>query len=273
MISKNFKFFIVIVSCIININLINSYHFEICTSITDSSLKEVETLNGKIKGECYIVPVTYSNETKIETDVLTWLSIPYAEPPNGNNRFKDPIPVLNWSQPLDTLTWPKSCLQQPDLADEKNLDEDCLYLNVFIKRESYVNRENSLRPILVFIHGGALATGTSSADLYEPSTVVSMEDIIVVTINYRLNIFGFLHLADTDASGNQGFLDQNLALKWVYDNAEKFGGDKRKITISGESAGAWSVGYHLFYPKSWPYFRNAILQSGTPNGPSKTNLL
>lgn len=81
------------------------------------------------------------------------------------------------------------------------------------------------------------------------------------------NIFQstFFRFAEgTDATGNQGFLDQSLALKWIYDNAFSFGGDNSKITISGESAGSWSVGYHLFYPGSWPYFRNAIMESGGP---------
>ena len=97
-----------------------------------------------------------------------------------------------------------------------------------------------------------------------------MSDIVVVTINYRLDALGFLHVGgENDAKGNQALLDTTLALKWISENAQKFGGDNTKITISGESAGAWSVGFMLFYPKSWPYFRNAILQSGGPTGISK----
>ena len=88
----------------------------------------------------------------------------------------------------------------------------------------------------------------------------------VITINYRLNALGFMHLADTDATGNQGLHDSTTALKWIYKNAINFGGDNTRITISGESAGAWSVGYHLFLKESWPYFRNGIMQSGGPTG-------
>ena len=95
--------------------------------------------------------------------------------------------------------------------------------------------------------------------------------MIVVSFNYRLNVFGFLHLADSDASGNVGFLDQTMAMKWVYENTKSFGGDNSKITVFGESAGSWSVGFHLFYRESWPYFRNAIMESGAPTGSS--NLL
>lgn len=99
---------------------------------------------------------------------------------------------------------------------------------------------------------------------------MGMQDIIVVTINYRLNALGFLHLSgESDASGNQALLDQYTALKWISENAATFGGDSSKITISGESAGAWSVGYQLFMPASWGYFRNAIMQSGGPTGVSK----
>ena len=116
----------------------------------------------------------------------------------------------------------------------------------------------------MFIHGGGLTVGSSVSDWYEPSTLVSLSEIIVVTINYRLDHLGVLYLEDTDATGNQALLDQNLALKWIYENAHTFGGDKTKITVSGESAGGISIGFHLFYPKSWPYFRNAIMQSGTP---------
>jgi len=77
-----------------------------------------------------------------------------------------------------------------------------------------------------------------------------------------------LHLSNSSATGNAGFLDQNLAMKWIYENIIYFGGDNKKITISGESAGAFSVGFHLFYPPSWPFFRNAIMESGGPVGQS-----
>ena len=88
-----------------------------------------------------------------------------------------------------------------------------------------------------------------------------MSGIVVVTIQYRLDVFGFIRLESTDATGNQGLLDQSLALKWVYENIRNFGGDPSKITIQGVSAGASSVSYQLLYPGSWPYFKNAIVQS------------
>ena len=120
---------------------------------------------------------------------------------------------------------------------------------------------------MFWIHGGGLSVGSASESLYEMSTMVAMSDVIGVTINYRLGHFGFSYFEGTDATGNQGFLDQSLALKWVYENAERFGGDRSRITIFGESGGAWAVNFHLFYPGSWPYFRNAIMQSGGIKGP------
>ena len=146
------------------------------------------------------------------------------------------------------------------------MSEDCLYLNLFIQQNTFSNKQKELKPVWIFIHGGSLTSGSTSESFYDPSFIVATNDIIVVTIQYRLNVFGFLHLADSVAGGNQGFLDQTMAMKWVYENAEKFGGDKTRITISGESAGSWSVGYHLFDKESWPYFRNAIMQSGGPTG-------
>ena len=240
-------------------------YFNQCGSVSDSSdLNILQTLNGKIKGQCLDVPVSFSNGSKITNTVFRWLSIPYAEPPIGQNRFKKPIPVSSWNFVRNGTTWPNRCMQVDTSLNALPKSEDCLYLNVFARSDVYLNRNTTLAPILIFIHGGSFTGGSSTDDRFEGSTLVSMSGIIVATINYRLDAFGFLHLAGSDATGNQGFLDQHLALKWVYDNALSFGGDNSKITIAGQSAGSWSVGYHLFYPNSWPYFRNAILESGAP---------
>ena len=147
------------------------------------------------------------------------------------------------------------------------MSEDCLYLNIYVQKSSYLNRSRALKPVLVYIHGGAFLDG-SSYD-FDGSTVAAMADIVVVTVQYRLNALGFLHAAGTYATGNQGLLDNQMALRWVAENARSFGGDSAKVTVSGESAGAWTVGFLLFMPASWPYFRNAILQSGGVTGISE----
>lgn len=130
----------------------------------------------------------------------------------------------------------------------------------------------SLKPIILWIHGTEIEDRVlPSIDISvfkDMSTFVAMSDVIGISINYRLGIFGNTYFPGTDATGNQGFLDQSLALKWVHDNADKFGGDRTRITIFGQNSGSWSVNCHLFYPGSWPYFRNAIMESGTVMGKS-----
>ena len=147
-----------------------------------------------------------------------YLGIPFAEPPVNKNRFKKPIKVSSWSNIKDGTNWPNVCEQEVKtfLAKGQSLSEDCLYLNIFVSAKSYMKyRKNkcSKKPILVFIHGGQFDSGSSIS--YEPSINVALSDIIYITIQYRLGPFGFMHLAGTKVSGNQAFLDQHLALKWV----------------------------------------------------------
>jgi len=251
----------------------HSYPYFPECSCFNSEATILNSNNGKIKGTCYNVTVNYGSKPKSSNQVLTWLGIPYAEPPINNLRFKKPIPIKSWNDTLDGTNWPNKCVQIVDElgvpTGRKSFSEDCLYLNVFVPYEVYVKSviENNSKyrvPILLYIHGGAFLIGSPADDRTEPSTLIAATNIIVVSINYRLGAFGFLHIKNTEATGNQGILDQHLALKWVYENANRFGGDRTRITIAGQSAGSWSVGYHLIYKPSWPYFRNAILESGTP---------
>ena len=264
------------------VSLANAYpYFSLCSSSVDPNATLLNTLNGQVKGSCYNVTVNYGSKPKESSQVLTWLGVPYAEPPINELRFKKPIPIKSWNSTLDGTYWPKKCVQvssglersrrfAPFLKSKSiQSSEDCLYLNIFVPYDVYVKSviENDPKyrvPILLYIHGGAFLIGSPADDRTEPSTMIAISNLIVVTINYRLGAFGFLHIKNTDASGNQGILDQHLALKWVHNNAHRFGGDKARITIAGQSAGSWSVGYHLMYRPSWPYFRNAILESGTP---------
>jgi len=247
-------------------------YFPVCSSVNSNSLV-VNTLNGKVKGACYNVTVNYASKQPTTTPVLSFLSIPYAQPPIGSLRFKSPEPVISWNSTLDGTKLPNRCYQVygGDQINGKNMlneSEDCLLLNVFVPYDVYYNavvlKNDSYKvPLYVFIHGGAFVSGSGLEDWYEPSTLVAMSNIIVININYRLDVFGFFYLKNTAANGNQGILDQNLALKWIFENAKNFGGDNSKITIGGESAGGHSVGFHLVYKPSWPYFNNAIIQSGT----------
>ena len=152
-----------------------------------------------------------------------------------------------------------------------SLSEDCLYLNIWLPLDAYIdststtNLERNKQPILVFFHGGSATTkGSSSLDIYDPSTFVASKSIIVITVNYRLGVFGSLYSEELDLPGNQGIYDQLEALKWINLNADRFGGDSERITIAGHESGASLVAYHLFMKKSWDLFNNLILQSGTP---------
>lgn len=115
----------------------------------------------------------------------------------------------------------------------------------------------------VWIYGGGFIVGTSTLKVYDPRVIVAETQVIFVSIQYRVSILGFLYMNSEEAPGNQGMLDQYLALKWIHNNIQYFGGDSSKITIFGESAGSVSVSLHLLSPLSSNLFRNAIMESGT----------
>lgn len=116
------------------------------------------------------------------------------------------------------------------------------------------------------IHGGGFVIGSATSDLYDPSVLVSEGKVVLVSIQYRLSIFGFLYLNSSEAPGNQGMLDQVQALTWIKENIELFGGDPKRITLFGESAGAASINHHLLSPLSRDLFNYAIMQSGSSLG-------
>ena len=244
------KAIVILFFCLYLIDI--SHEFNEC-SADNAKNTILGTLNGKVEGDCKQVTVSYL--VNVTIDVMVWFSIPYAQPPIKENRFKAPVPIGNWTNTKDGMKPPFTCWNTR-LAPA---DEDCLYLNIWVTADTYKNRAKVLKPILVFIHGSEPVDFNNNY----PFEVVAIQDIIYVTFNYRLGALGFLYMKDEpNASGNQALLDQNMALKWIYDNAERFGGDKSKITLGGQSIGAWYVGYHLFIPSSWTYFRNGIMQSG-----------
>ncbi|XP_066469165.1 cholinesterase-like [Tiliqua scincoides] len=198
--------------------------------------------------------------------VTAYLGIPYAEPPLGKLRFQKPIPHQPWSQILDANDFGNCCNQIslkgfPDgevWTANRPVSEDCLFLNIWVPHP----RPRTPAPVLVWIHGGGFFTGTASLDLYNGASLAAAEDLIVISVNYRLGILGFLALPPA-VPGNMGLLDQQLALRWVKENAAVFGGNPAQVTIFGHSAGAASVGLHLFSPASQPLFAQAALQSGS----------
>lgn len=188
--------------------------------------------------------------------------IPYAAPPLGALRWGPPQPVVAWSGVRPASQFGSECTQ---LADDGGIlgAEDCLVLNVWTPLPS----TTPSRPVLVFIHGGGLSQGSGSQPIYDGAALARRSGALVVTINYRLGIMGFLaHRAlsaevPANTSGSYGILDQLAALRWVQANIAAFGGDPLRVTLSGESAGATSVAALLASPLARGLFARAILQS------------
>ena len=208
-------------------------------------------------------------------EVVQFLGIPFAEPPVGKLRFRKPVPKKPWREPLLATTPPKSCVQSLDTYfgdfdgatmwnSNTPMSEDCLYLNVHVPEK--IDPERKL-PVLIWVYGGGFWSGCATLDIYDPKVFCSEENTIIVAMNYRVSMFGFLYLGIEAAPGNAGLWDQQLAVKWVHSNIEAFGGDPERITLFGESAGAASVAMHMLSEKSTPYFARAIIQSGSAVSP------
>ena len=184
-----------------------------------------------------------------------YLGIPYAAAPVGELRFAAPQSAESWSGVRDADSYGSDCPQAGVTTDAA---EDCLYLNVFTPKSE------GPHPVMVWIHGGAFIFG-SGAGTYVPPRLVN-EDVVVVTVNYRLGKLGFTAhpglTAEQSASGSYGIMDQQQALRWVRDNIEEFGGDAGNVTLFGESAGGLSVLSHLVSPASADLFDKAVVQSG-----------
>lgn len=207
-----------------------------------------------------------SVEGKSEGAIRVFKGIPYATPPVGQLRWKAPVPLPAWSGVKDASDFGPACMQ-PQWGS-KNIyaqklgtpSEDCLTLNIWAPADA----KNA--PVLVWIHGGSFTTGSSKEILYN-GTRMAQRGIIVVSINYRLGVLGYMAHPELSAespqgvSGNYGLLDQIEALRWVKQNIGAFGGDAANVTIAGESAGATSVMYLMASPPARGLFAKAIAQS------------
>jgi para-nitrobenzyl esterase len=195
------------------------------------------------------------------SDYRLFQGIPYAAPPVGPLRWQLPRPPMRWSGMLDASKPGPQCMQDTgrDPRVGKPTSENCLTLNVWTPPRG---QHGDKRPVMVWIHGGGFVNG--SGDIYHARSLAAKGRIVVVTLNYRLGALGFLahpSLGPPGDVGNYGLADQQAALRWVRDNIAAFGGDPRKVTIAGESAGGMSVCDHLVAPGSAGLFRAAIIQS------------
>jgi para-nitrobenzyl esterase len=217
-------------------------------------------------------PVIGSEDTD---NTYAWLGIPYAAPPVGDLRWRAPRPVQPWQAPRETVAFRDPCMQLsgpldglPDDSGTPVGSEDCLYLNVWSPR-AHSSTEDTKLPVMFWIHGGGNTIGT--ANTYPGNHLAGGEQVVVVTINYRLGFFGWMsHPAlrtndrdALDASGNYANLDMIAALKWVQANIANFGGDPNNVTIFGESAGGRNVYAMLASPLARGLFQRAIVQSGS----------
>ncbi|CAN7980064.1 unnamed protein product, partial [Ixodes pacificus] len=205
-------------------------------------------------------------------DVDAFYGIPYAVPPLGELRFRKPVPFKSWQGVYHATSKPKPCVQMDiNIMEVAPLNysgsqEDCLYLNIWRSSKlcSAAVKCSKKQAVVVYIHGGAFQWGDSSLFLYDGSNFAASSEVLFVSFNYRVGIFGFLSIGRPELPGNMGLWDQSLALEWVRTNIGYFGGDPYQVTLWGQSAGAASVGYHALSPQSRGLFHQIIMQSGTP---------
>ena len=218
----------------------------------------VETINGPVEGS--------TMQTLGGKTVFAFRGVPYARPPLAELRFKKPEPVLAWTQNLNCKKEPSKSLQPFALAPECLLlaegGEDCLYLSVFTK--SPPGQESDLLPVVVFLPHGAFQLCSIESDLYGPQVLLD-HDVVLVGVNYRVGPLGWLSLGCDEAPGNLGLWDQQMALVWVQNNIAAFGGDPKRVTLMGESAGAMSAMLHMVAPPSKGLFHRVVALSGTPS--------
>jgi para-nitrobenzyl esterase len=224
----------------------------------------VKTVNGILEG-------TY------ESGIRVFRGVPFAAPPVGNFRWREPQPVKNWSGVRKADKFGPRAMQLPVFGDmnfrSDGVSEDCLYLNVWTPAIT----GNEHLPVLVYFYGGGFIAGDGSEPRYDGESM-ARRGIVAITVNYRLGVFGFFAYPELTkesphhGSGNYGLLDQSAALKWVQQNIAAFGGDPKKITIAGESAGSFSVSAQMASPLSKNIIAAAIGESGSLLGNPTSSL-
>ena len=223
---------------------------------------QTKTQNGLIEGNFDVVE-----------DLSMYFGVPFAKPPIGNLRWKAPQPLEDWDGIKETKKFGPRAVQARVFGDmnfrSDGMSEDCLYLNIWTP----ANRNNQNLPVLVYFYGGGFVAGDGSEPRYDGASMAK-KGMVAITVNYRLNIFGFYAHPELSAeapyggSGNYGLLDQAAALNWISNNIAEFGGDPGKITIAGESAGSISVCAHMVSPLSRDLIAGAIGESGAGINPT-----
>lgn len=221
-----------------------------------SALHQVKTANGLLEG------------TAEKSGIQSFKGVPFAAPPVGEFRWREPQPVKNWSGVRPAKQFGPRAMQLALFGDmnfrSNGMNEDCLYLNVWTPAKTGKEK----LPVLVYYYGGGFVAGDGSEPRYDGESM-AQQGIVAITVNYRLGVFGFMSHPEltkespNKASGNYGLLDQSAALKWVKQNIAAFGGDPAKVTIAGESAGSYSVSAQMASPLSKNLIAGAIGESGS----------
>jgi para-nitrobenzyl esterase len=226
---------------------------------------------------------SYGTKVRVEQGLLSgtrgedfsikvYKGVHYAAPPVAHLRWQPPRSPEKWKGTRSADTYPPACPQQlqrsmlpwtEEFMHQGEVNEDCLYLNIWTGADP----ENGKLPVMVYIHGGAFTSGSNAVEIYN-GEALAQKGVVVVAVNYRLGVLGFLSLpeltreSDHRTSGNYGLLDQASALWWIHNNIAAFGGDPENVTIFGQSAGAMSVAMLMQSPLAEGLFRRAIIQSG-----------
>jgi para-nitrobenzyl esterase len=236
-------------------------------AVTAAVSEPVRTSGGLVSGTPGLLP-----------GVRVFKGVPFAAPPVGNLRWQPPQPAASWEGVRTADTFSANCMQRsagggafPPYGGDRSarqMSEDCLYLNVYTAAAT-----GDRQPVMVWIHGGSLTSGAGA--IYQGEDLAH-KGVVVVTVNYRLGVFGFLAHPELTkesphhASGNYGLLDQIAALQWVQKNISGFGGDPSRVTIFGESAGSWSVNYLVASPLAKGLFARAVGESGGQFSPERS---
>ncbi len=224
-----------------------------------------KTAEGKVQGKTI-------NDGKVRA----FLGLPYAAPPVGDMRWKAPAPPVKWKGKRDATKYSAHCAQGRVFDDmifqDSGDSEDCLFLNVYTPTDA---KDSSKLPVMFWIHGGGFAGGGSNEPRHN-GDFLPLKGVVLVTINYRLGVFGFLATADlakeaNGSAGNYGMMDMVAALKWVNKNIKDFGGDPGNVTIFGESAGSFAVSTLMASPMAQGLFHKAIGESGGAIGRGALN--
>ncbi|WP_128548496.1 carboxylesterase/lipase family protein [Larkinella soli] len=228
-------------------------------TVVAQNAPRVKTTNGTLEG------------IQEPSGIRSFKGVPFAQPPVGDLRWREPQPVKNWTGVRKADKFGPRAMQRPIFGDmnfrSDGVSEDCLYLNVWTPAKS----EKERLPVLVYFYGGGFVAGDGSEPRYDGESM-ARKGIVAVTVNYRLTVFGFMAHPEltkespNKASGNYGLMDQSEALRWVQKNITAFGGDPKKVTIAGESAGSMAVSAQMASPLARNLIAGAIGESGSVMG-------